>query len=382
MLFVEVIAKNLLRRKLRTLLTIGGLAAAVATSTALLSSAWSFATSSAAYYSSRGVDVVVVRAGVAERITSSLSASLAVRLRELPEVAAAEGSLTEMVSLGERALIGIPMHGVDPQGFALQQLDVVRGRPLTATDRRTILLGSALADGLKKQPGETLEIERTKFQIAGVFRTGDAIESNTILAPLADVQELMGRPGQVSEFQIRTTSGGGEHTDIARLCREIEALRDPAGRSFGFNALPTQQFVNTDTETRLTSAMAWGTSVVAIGLSLVAMLNTMLMSVLERTREFGVLRAIGWTRGRVIRMILGESLAIGIFASLVGMLGAGLFVRALGTWSYTRNFVHPSLSAQAILLGIVLTLFAGLAGSLYPAYRGATCAPLSALHFE
>ncbi len=312
---------------------------------------------------------MVVRAGVAERITSSLSASLAVRLRELPEVAAAEGSLTEMVSLGERALIGIPMHGVDPQGFALQQLDVVRGRPLTATDRRTILLGSALADGLKKQPGETLEIERTKFQIAGVFRTGDAIESNTILAPLADVQELMGRPGQVSEFQIRTTSGGGEHTDIARLCREIEALRDPAGRSFGF-------------KTRLTSAMAWGTSVVAIGLSLVAMLNTMLMSVLERTREFGVLRAIGWTRGRVIRMILGESLAIGIFASLVGMLGAGLFVRALGTWSYTRNFVHPSLSAQAILLGIVLTLFAGLAGSLYPAYRGATCAPLSALHFE
>ena len=74
--FVEVIAKNLLRRKLRTMLTVAGLAAAVATSTALLSSAWSFADSSAAYYSSRGVDVVVVRAGVSERITSSLSASL------------------------------------------------------------------------------------------------------------------------------------------------------------------------------------------------------------------------------------------------------------------------------------------------------------------
>ncbi|HET6323822.1 MAG TPA: ABC transporter permease [Planctomycetaceae bacterium] len=382
MLFVEVIAKNLLRRKLRTLLTIGGLAAAVATSTALLSSAWSFAASSAAYYSSRGVDVVVVRAGVAERITSSLSASLADRLRELPEVGAAEGSLTEMVSLGERALIGIPMHGVDPQGLTMKQLDVVRGRALTATDRRTVLLGSALADGLKKQPGETLEIERTTFQIAGVFQTGDAIESNTVLAPLADVQELMGRPGQVSEFQIRAASGGGDHVDIAQLCRDIEALRDSSGRSFGFKALPTQQFVNTDTETRLTSAMAWGTSVVAIGLSLVAMLNTMLMSVLERTKEFGVLRAVGWSRGRVIRMILGESLAIGLFASLVGMLGAGLFVRALGTWSYTRNFVHPSLSAQAILLGIVLTLFAGLAGSFYPAYRGATCAPLSALHFE
>src|ERR1700730_7394501 len=140
MRFVEGIGKNLLRRKLRTLLTVAGLAAAVATSTALLSSAWSFAASSNAYYSSRGIDIVVVRAGVSERITSSLSASSVGRLRELPDAAAAEGSLTEMVSLGERALIGIPMHGVDPTGLTAQKLDMVRGRTLTAEDRRTVLL--------------------------------------------------------------------------------------------------------------------------------------------------------------------------------------------------------------------------------------------------
>ena len=102
-------------------MTVAGLAAAVATSTALLSSAWSFAASSNAYYSSRGIDVVVVRAGVSERITSSLSAASVGRLRELPDVADAEGSLTEMVSLGERALIGIPMHGVDPAGLTAQK---------------------------------------------------------------------------------------------------------------------------------------------------------------------------------------------------------------------------------------------------------------------
>src|ERR1700677_3745198 len=144
MLFLEVIAKNLMRRKTRTLLTIAGLAAAVATSTALLSSAWSFASSSRDFYSSRGVDVVVCRAGVSERITSSLSAALAGRLRELPKVDSAEGSLTEMVSLGERALIGIPMHGVDPDGLTAKKLDVVQGRLLAAGDQRTVLLGKAL----------------------------------------------------------------------------------------------------------------------------------------------------------------------------------------------------------------------------------------------
>ncbi len=382
MLFLEVIAKNLLRRKTRTLLTIAGLAAAVATSTALLSSAWSFASSSREYYSSRGVDVVVCRAGVSERITSSLSAALAGRLRALPDVAWAEGSLTEMVSLGERALIGIPMHGVDPSGPTAEKLNVTSGRNLAAGDHRAVLLGSALAEGLKHLPGETLQIEGTAFHIAGVFQTADAIEANTIIAPLTDVQDLMGRPGQVSEFQIRAVPAAANDAGIAHLCREIESLHDASGRSLGFKALPTRKFVDSDTETRLTWAMAWGTSVVAIGLSLVAMLNTMLMSVLERTREFGLLRAIGWTRARVMRMVLGESLVIGLCASFLGAAGAGLFVRALGTWSYTRNFVQPTLSAEAVVLGIALTIFAGVAGSLYPAYRGATCVPLTALHFE
>jgi putative ABC transport system permease protein len=382
MTFVEVIAKNLLRRRLRTSLTIAGLAAAVATSTALLSSAWSFAASSSAYYTARGIDLVVVRAGVTERITSSLSADLAVRLRELPEIASVDGSLTEMVSLGQSALIGIPMHGVDPAGSTLKNIDVIRGRALTPGNRRAVLLGSALADGLKRRPGETLEIEGTSFHIAGIFQAPDALEANTIVAPLADVQDLMGRPRQVSEFQIRAVPDAANEAGIVRLCHEIEALSDPAGHSLGFKALPMRQFVETDTETRLTSAMAWGTSAVAISLSLVAMLNTMLMSVLERTKELGVLRAIGWTRGRVIRLILGESLVIALCAGLVGAAGAGLFVRALGTWSYTRNFVQPTLSADAVLLGIALTIVAGVAGSLYPAYRGASCTPLAALHFE
>src|SRR5437016_1268449 len=117
MLFAEVIVKNLLRRKSRTLLTAAGLAAAVASMTALFSIARSFAAASHDYYAARKVDAVVVRAGVAERITSSLAASLDARLRELPEVSQLDGSLTEMVSLATGSLIGIPLHGLDPNGF-------------------------------------------------------------------------------------------------------------------------------------------------------------------------------------------------------------------------------------------------------------------------
>ncbi len=297
MLFVEVIVKNLTRRKTRSVLTAAGLAAAVAATTTLLNIAWAFAGSAADSYQSRNVDIVVVRAGVAERITSSLNAPLSARLSALPEVAGVDGSLTEMVSFGEQTLVGIPLHGLDPAGFAIGKLAVVSGRPLATTDRHAVLLGGGLARALGKGQGESVEIERTPFRIVGIFQTDNALESNTAAAPLSDVQELMGRVGQVSEFQLRVVPGAAGDVAIRRLCRRIESLRNSKDRSLGFKALPTRQFVDTDTETRLATTMAWGTSIITVVLSLVGMLNTMLMSVLERTRELGILRAVGWTRG-------------------------------------------------------------------------------------
>jgi putative ABC transport system permease protein len=382
MVFLEVIGKNITRRKTRSVLTAVGLAAAVAATTTLLNVAWAFSRSATDSYKSRNVDIIVVRAGVAERITSSLNASLASRLAQLPEVAGVDGSLTEMVSLGQQTLVGIPFHGLDPAGFAVGRLNVVSGRPLAPHDRHTVLLGSGLARALKKVAGQSVEIEKAPFHIAGVFQTDNVLESNTAAAPLADVQELMDRPGQVSEFQLRVVPESDNGPAIQALCHKIESLSDERGRSVGFKAMPTGQFVKSDMETRLTTALAWGTTVITVVLSLVGMLNTMLMTVLERTRELGILRAIGWTRGRVIRLILGESLVIGLAGSLVGAVCAGIFLQILASWSFTRNIVQPGLSANAVLSAVALMLAAALAGSCYPAYRGASVAPTEALRAD
>ena len=130
MRFAEILVKNLLRRKARSLLTLAGVSIAVAATVVLLTVAWGYSNSAVSHYSASRVNVVVVRAGVAERITSSLSASLADRLRELPGVAKVDGSLTEMVSLGNGSLLGVPLHGLDPTGFAMAHYLVTRGRAL------------------------------------------------------------------------------------------------------------------------------------------------------------------------------------------------------------------------------------------------------------
>jgi putative ABC transport system permease protein len=245
-----------------------------------------------------------------------------------------------------------------------------------------VLLGASLAQSLRKQPGDRLEIEGSQFEVVGLFEGADALESNTILALLSDAQELMDRPQQASEFEIRVSQDVHDDKAIQDLCRSIESLRDDQERSLGLKALPTKQFVSSDTETRLAGAMAWGTSAVAVLLSLVGMMNTMLMSVFERTREFGVLRAIGWPRGRVVRLILGESLVLSSTSVLIGALAAWLLVVGLSTLPLTQTIVRPALSPIAVVFGAIIALLAGLGGALYPAYRGASIPAVEALRYE
>src|SRR3954468_6835804 len=124
MLFSEVIVKNLRRRWARSALTVLGLAVAVTATTTLWNIAWGYADSAQEFYADRGVDIVVVRAGVANRLTSSLKSDLANRLRAVPGVDGVDGSLTEMVSVGKAILIGIPLRGLTPGGFTIEKLSI------------------------------------------------------------------------------------------------------------------------------------------------------------------------------------------------------------------------------------------------------------------
>ena len=310
--FYHIIARNLRQRVSRTVMTVAGLAVAVMAITTLWNTVWGYAKASGNYYASRGVDIVVVRAGVSNRLTSSLHAATSARLAAIPGVADVDASLTEMVSLGGGHLIGIPLRGLAPNGFELSQLPLVSGRKLTMQDHGVALIGKGIADSLPNRDARQIEIEGTTFQIVGVFDADNPYDSNTVVAPLADVQKLLGRPGVISEFQLRVQPTIRTDPAIQELCRTIESLQDEVHQPLGLKAQSTRQFVTSATEAKLGGAMAWATSTIVLSLSLLGMLNTMLMSVVERTREIGVLRAVGWSRRRVMRMVLGESFIIGL----------------------------------------------------------------------
>ena len=192
----------------------------------------------------------------------------------------------------------------------------------------------------------------------------------------------MERPGVVTEFQIRAAESVHDDAALTQLCRKIESLRNAHDQSLGLKAQSTHEFVDTATESKLGTAMAWATSAIVLSLSLAAMLNTMLMSVMERTVELGVLRAVGWRRSRVIRMILGESVVMSLIGAGIGSLAAWILVRALSHWPSTSLFVPTSLSGEALALGFSAAIVAGVAGSFYPAFRAASVPPIEALRYE
>ena len=205
MLFSEVIFKNLRRRWARTLLTVLGLAVAVTATTTLWNIAWGYADTAQEFYSDRGVDIVVVRAGVANRLTSSLKSELATRLKAVPGVEDVDGSLTEMVSVGKAILIGIPLRGLIPGGFTIAKLPIGQGRSLQPKDQGVVIIGNGIAATLNKRPGDSLDVEGKEFQVVGIIDAGNPFDANCIITPVGDVQALMGRPGTISEFQVRAT---------------------------------------------------------------------------------------------------------------------------------------------------------------------------------
>lgn len=382
MRFAHIVCNNLLHRRLRSVLTMAGVSIAVAAAVGLLSIARGYARSSGEYYTSRGIDIVVVRAGVAERLTSALRQAFEPRLKEVPHVRDVEGSLTEMVSMGEGDLVGIPLHGYVPGGIMCENLRIVSGRALSADRPSDVLLGSQLALALKAKIGDPLEIEGKQFEVAGVFQPENAIESNTAVTTLGSVQELMDRAEHVSEFQVRLDSQAANESGVKEVCDVIESIQDANQEPLGLKAFSTRKFVESGTETKLMSAMALAISIVALGLALMGILNTVWMSVIERTRDLGILRAIGWSRRRIIRMILCEAVLLSLFGAIGGVAVAQMTVWGLSRIDAARVFVHPYLDAWSTLVGMVAAIAVGALGAIYPAWKASTIAAAEAMRHE
>jgi putative ABC transport system permease protein len=378
MRFSTFILKNLSRRPLRSLLTICALAVAIGAVVSLVGIAQGFEQTFLALYQKAGVDMVVSRAGGGrQRMTSHLDQKLGARIAQMPRVKEVLVGLVDMTTFPD--LLGskpVPLQGWEPESAVFNHLTILKGRTLLRSDTRAILLGVTLARDMEKSVGDIVEVvEKEPFEVVGIYESGNTIENGAIVLPLTELQRINQCPGQVTGFSLVLEEGRDEAT-LAEIRREIEAL---APR---LSAVPTTEFVKSLTEIRLAKAMALLTSCIALFIGFFGITNTMVMSVHERTREIGILRAVGWQMPRIIRMILMETVFLSILGALLGVLGAVLIVQGLSRVPTVNGVIDGRIQPIYLGYGFLIAVVLGLLGSVLPAIRATRMMPTEALRHE
>jgi putative ABC transport system permease protein len=376
MQFLTVVLKNTIRRPLRSTLTVIAIAIAVGSVVSLVGIASGFEETFLSLYKNAGVDLIVVRAGAKQRLTSTLDESLGERIKKLPGVKEVIPGLADVVSFEDFGLYGVLVQGWVAETRVFDHIQVLSGRSLRRDDRKAVMLGSVLAKNLDKKVGDRLHIfEDEDFTVVGTYKSNNIFEEGAMIIPLAQLQRLMDRPGQVTGFSI-LLENSGDKAALERIRGQVMAMET------GLTALTTAEHVKSVTEIQLAKAMAWLTSAVALLIGFFGIMNTMIMSVHERTREIGILRAIGWRRYRVVRMILFESIVLSVVGAIVGSLGAFLLVRILTRVPTVSGLISGRIHPVFVLYGLLIALVVGFVGGLLPAYRASRMLPTVALRYE
>lgn len=383
MYFATFLLKNLVRRKARSLLTILGVAVAIATVVTLRGVSYGFERSFRANFERRGIDLVVVSAGIPDQLRSDLAEDIGPRIERIEGVRQVSAGLLELVDIDRGdTVISILVNGWRPGGAQLDELEIVSGRAIRPEDSRAIMLGVTLAENLDKGVGDAVTMQRRSFDVVGVYRSFDIFENGGAVVPLAALQDLMARPGSVTGFTVELEPSGDKEALAGAVRKKIETLADDQGNPYGITAQPTRDYVSGTIYIRMANGMAWITSGIALIIGSISILNTMIMAVMERTREIGILRAVGWVRARVLGMVLGEAMLLSLTGAALGIGAAMLVVGWLAGVPQTSGFVNGGLSPVVIAEGLGLTLLMALVGGVGPAYRAAGLQPTEALRHE
>ena len=299
--------------------------------------------------------------------TGVLSERLSGKLLEIDGIAAATPVLTNRVTQVKEKQKIVMIFGVDEASYNQvgSGIEIVEGRSLEKP--LDLLVDTVLsgADGINV--GDTLSIMNRDFEVVGICKAG---AGTRIYMGLSDMQVATAQEGKVSFFFIKVADNASVSDVAVRLERAFEGYKVTALEFFTDamrqNALGLNEFIR-------------ALSVSAALISYLVILLAMYSTILERTREIGILKALGASRSYIIRLVLVESFLICAIGVIVGFC-----FTFVGRYAILEFF--PTLSVDLIprwfFMSATLGLAGGLLGALYPAYMAAKLDPVAALNFE
>ncbi len=273
-----MIWKNLWRRKTRTLLTILGIAIGVGAVVSLSAFGAGFATGFERMMSGSNADLSVVQKDAMISFLSILEEEVGDNLRAIEGVEAASGSIMSILQMPESPYFTV--FGEDPRGFPIEHFRVVDGQRLSG--RRQILIGRLTASAFNKRVGDNFKLNNSSFRVVGIYETGVNMEDGGAVIALEDAQRIFDRRGRVNNFSLKVRDA----RRIDAIKAEIETTYPELSANRSGDATLQSEALG------MYRSMGWFLGMFAVIVGGLGMMNTTLMSVFERTREIGVLRAL------------------------------------------------------------------------------------------
>lgn len=368
-----VVWKNLWRRRLRTLLTLSGIGMAIGAFVGLVGFSNAFENEWLRIYSSNGTDMAVIQQTF---LNTSLDESIGATLESLPLVAKATPVIFNLMDLTTD--VNALAYGWKADSYEFDSLNILSGRPFR-DGHPEVMLGDLLAQDLKKKVGDTVEIQSTPFTVCAIYHGSSGLLADAVIMPLDQLQQLSSLQGKVSTFDVRlrpAPPGESPEHYLKRAQAQIEAALP------GLRAVPAEERARNNQFVELAHASAWGTSSIALLIGVLGIANTMAMSVHERTREIGILRALGWNRWQILALIQMEAAILGLGGGFLGIALGWSALHLLATLPQTASIVSTSFPMLLLAEALGVAVLAGLIAGALPAWRAAQLSPVEALRYE
>ncbi len=372
MTFTAFLLRGLWSKKARS----GGLMLAIAFAVMIIVSLE--VTSSGLEQSAAGVvsvgkaDLTVAQKNVSDILSSSIDESELARVRQVPGVASVVGVLVETEHLSSSTPLFIEI-GITPQDLTAFGVHIVDGHAYAATATDQVMLGWRAAANLGLHVGDRFHADGTWNTVTGIYSTGNSFGDSGAMFPLPAVQAYNRLPGIVTLGFLKVAPGVSVGAVAGRIEYRLPELTTIRTAS---------QFGRADRNLVYLKAAVTGSTVLAVVIGAVIVGMTMLLSLIERTRQLGLLRAVGWSRVRMVRLLLGEGLILGLIGAVVGVGLSFAVTSILERLPSLTGVLHSNYTPGAFFTALLTAIAMTVLGGLYPAIRAALLEPLKALSYE
>lgn len=253
-------------------------------------------------------------------------------------------------------------------------------------NRRVVLVGTTVAEALaggdgSSLVGEAIQLNGRTFTAAGILSekgsTGPQDNDDRIVAPATAVQDTLTGYGELSSISVKAASADATGTAQSEVEAILDGRHGTTSADRDFNVFNSAAILSAATESNDTFTVLLG-AVAAISLLVggIGVMNIMLVTVTERTREIGIRKAIGAGKGDIVGQFLMEAVLLSLFGAIVGVL-----VGLIGS-QFEIAGVQPIVAPYSVVLAFGVALATGLFFGLYPANRAAGLRPIDALRYE